>query len=190
MFKTITLMSLVLLANSANAIQFTDCINIKPDKKRLECFDKVAAAATAINTTPTTQTTAAATLKSDKKKTLTESEKIISAKILHKEYKTQKYKSGIYFDIELTAVSLEKPARAIKGIMLFQDLFGETQHKLLWTLNSPPAPNESTYEYATGFDFNEFKSEHIWMKDTDKNDMKAIYKVQSIIYEDGTQKDF
>lgn len=189
MIKKYLLVSIVLLATNAHAIQFADCAKIKPDKKRLTCFDNVTAASES-SKSPTTPQNTATQSKSDKKNTSTESEKIIIAKLMSKKHSQKKYGSGIYYDIEFTALNLEKPARAIKGVMLFQDLFGETQHKLSWTLNDPPAPNESTYEYETGFDFNQFKSEHIWAKDTEIKDMKAVYKVQSIIYADGTQKDF
>lgn len=118
------------------------------------------------------------------------SEQIIGVTILNKLFSEKKYGHGIYFDLKFTAANLEKPARAIKGSLLINDLFGETIMAIKWPLNNPIAPNESQTEAGTGFDYNQFKSEHQRVRDTSIENLRASFRVESILYEDGTRQDF
>lgn len=118
------------------------------------------------------------------------SEQIISVTLLNKVFSEKKYGHGIYFDLKFTASNLDKPARAIKGSLLINDLFGETITGIKWPLNDPIAPNESKTETGTGFDYNQFKSEHQRVRDTSLENLRASFRVDSILYEDGTRQDF
>lgn len=118
------------------------------------------------------------------------SEQIISVTLLNKVFSEKKYGHGIYFDLKFTASNLDKPARAIKGSLLINDLFGEKIMAIKWPLNDPIAPNESKTETGTGFDYNQFMSEHQRVRDTSLENLRASFRVDSILYEDGTRQDF
>lgn len=124
------------------------------------------------------------------KANLPASEQIISVTLLNKVFREKKYGHGIYFDLKFTATNLEKPARAIKGSLLINDLFGETIMAIKWPLNDPIAPNESKAETGTGFDYNQFMSEHQRVRDTSIENLRASFRVDSILYEDDTRQDF
>ncbi|SFV54441.1 hypothetical protein MNB_SM-4-1698 [hydrothermal vent metagenome] len=96
------------------------------------------------------------------------------------------YQQAIWWDAEYKAENLKKPARAIKGVIEFADLFGEVHFRLRSTINEPISINKSVKEEGTGFKYNQFMSNHAWMRTTDLKDMKVTFKVRSIIYEDGT----
>ena len=113
---------------------------------------------------------------------------ILSVHLYSKEYTKQDYQDFLFFNIGLKAIGLDKPARAIKGILNFEDLFGESKLKLKWTLNKPIKPGEEIIEKGKGFKYNEFSSAHHWVLATDLKDMKASFIVKSIIYQDGTKR--
>ncbi|MEP7012722.1 MAG: hypothetical protein ABJC13_20560 [Acidobacteriota bacterium] len=117
-------------------------------------------------------------------------EKIILVEILDKRFTKAGYEDFVAFDFRYTASGLDRPTRAVKGKMLFQDLFGETHLTLGWTIDKPLAPNETADELGSGLDYNQFMDDHKWARFTEKGDMKAVFRVQSIIYADGTRVDF
>lgn len=96
------------------------------------------------------------------------------------------YREAIWWDAEYKAVNLKKPARAIKGVIEFADLFGEVHFRLRITIDEPISKNKSVKEEGVGFRYNQFMSDHAWMRTTKLKDMKVSFKVSSIIYEDGT----
>jgi hypothetical protein len=83
----------------------------------------------------------------------------------------------------------DKPARAIKGVLHLQDLFGESKMKLNWSIDKQLEPGAIITEKGTGFKFNQFMSEHQWVRATDVDNMTVRFTVQSILYIDGTRKD-
>lgn len=114
---------------------------------------------------------------------------IISVKLLNKEFAEQDYQEYIYFDIELKATGLDKPARAIKGSLNLQDLFGETKLRIGWTIDKPINPGGKVIKKGTGFEYNQFIDTHKWVRSTRLQDMKATFTVKSIIYKDGSKRD-
>jgi hypothetical protein len=82
------------------------------------------------------------------------------------------------------------PTRAIKGQLLFTDLFGDPQFAVGYTVNDSMVPYEALAPKGVGFDYNQFMSEHKWMLVTDVHDMHCSFKVSSIIFQDGTTKSF
>lgn len=117
-------------------------------------------------------------------------ERIILVDILGKRYDSIDYQDYVFFDLRYTAKELDKPARAIKGKMLFQDLFGEPRLALGWTIDDPLSPGQTREERGTGFEYNQFMDDHQWARATATKDMKAVLHVNSIIYADGTRRDF
>lgn len=117
-------------------------------------------------------------------------EQIIVVTLEDKRFSKKKYGHGIYFNLAFSAVGLEKPARAIKGSLVLNDLFGEKIMSIGWPLEDPMSPGETRKERDTGFDYNQFKDEHQRIRDAKTENLTATYRVDSIIYEDGTRVDF
>lgn len=115
---------------------------------------------------------------------------IVTVRILRKRYAEQDYQNYIWFDLEFTAAGLDKPARAVKGVLHLQDLFGEPKMNLNWSIDEPLAPSATVAEKGTGFKFNQFMSEHQWVRATELSNMTASFTVHSILYSDGSRRDF
>ena len=111
-------------------------------------------------------------------------------KLLSKRFAEQNYQEFIWFDIEFTANGLDKPARAIKGILNLQDLFGEPKMRFNWTIDEPIKQGETIVERGTGFKYNQFIDSHQWVRATDLENMTASFAVKSILYQDGSRRDF
>ena len=118
------------------------------------------------------------------------SSEIVSVRLLRKRFAEQEYQEFIWFDIEFTAGGLDKPARAIKGVLNFQDLFGEPRMKMNWTIDAPVEPGQTVTEKGTGFKYNQFIDSHQWVRATDPQNMTASFAVTSILYQDGSRRDF
>jgi len=114
---------------------------------------------------------------------------VISVHLSKKRFEDRDYEDRIAFDVEFKAIGLDKPARAIKGVFNLHDLFGEIKLRLGCTLNKPIEPGGKIHYTGWGFDYNRFVDSHAWVLSTDLKDMKASFTVNSIIYQDGTQRD-
>ena len=115
---------------------------------------------------------------------------ILSVKLLRKRFAEQDYQDFIWFDIEFTAKGLDKPARAIRGVLKLQDLFGEPHMMLNWTIDEPIKPGQTLVEKGSGFKYNQFIDAHQWVRATDLQNMTASFIVKSILYQDGSRRDF
>jgi hypothetical protein len=115
---------------------------------------------------------------------------IVSVKLLSKRFAEQDYQKFIWLDIEFTANGLDKAARAIKGVLKLQDLFGEAHMKINWTIDKPIEPGQAVIEKGTGFKYNQFSDSHQWVRATDLQNMTASFLVRSILYQDGSRRDF
>lgn len=96
----------------------------------------------------------------------------------------------IWVDVSFNPDNLAKPTRAVKGALVFADLFGEIKLQLKATINDPLRPNVPYEKQGIGFEYNQLLSKHKWMKNTALKDMHISYRVDSIIYEDGEHQDF
>ena len=92
--------------------------------------------------------------------------------------------------LKFTAVGLDKPARSIKGVLHFNDLFGDPQFSMGWTIKKPLNPGQSYVEKAYGFNWNSYSPEMQWVRNNKLEDMKTSLEVESILYTDGTRLDF
>ena len=118
------------------------------------------------------------------------STEVLSVNLLKKQFDVQDYEEFIWFDIEFTATGLDKPARAIKGVLNLQDLFGESPMAINLTLDEPLTPGEKVVRQGTGFEYNQFLDSHRWVLATDLQNMAASFTVMSVLYQDGTRRDF
>lgn len=114
----------------------------------------------------------------------------VSPNITNKRFEKYKYEDNIWFDITWNASDLKKPTRAVKGILIFADIFGETKLQIKKTINEPLKPNSSMVEKGVGFKYNQFKDSHKWVLSTDLEDMTFRFDVKNIIYKDGSSESF
>lgn len=115
---------------------------------------------------------------------------ILTVNLLGKRRTKQKYGEFIFFDLDLIAEGLDRPARAIKGVMKFTDLFGEAKVHVNWTLDDPVTPGATIVQRGVGPSYNQFTDTDRWLDNTALTNMRAVFTVKSILYEDGTRKDF
>lgn len=100
------------------------------------------------------------------------------------------YEDAIWFDVSWDTSNLKKPTRAVKGVLIIGDLFGEPKLRLRWTINQPLTPGAGYSETSVGFEYNQFTDSHKWLRATDLKDMTFRFEVTDIIYQDGTQESF
>jgi len=117
-------------------------------------------------------------------------DELLKVRLINKRFTEQKYQKYIFFDIEFLAEKLSKPARAIKGRLNLNDLFGDRVLGIGWTVDRPTNPGESVTESGQGFQYNQFMEKHQWVNTTDLSNMTATFTVESILYQDGTREDF
>lgn len=110
--------------------------------------------------------------------------------ISNKRFEKYNYEEHIWFDVTWDTSELKKPTRAIKGILIFSDIFGETKFLIKKTINEPLSPNIPLVESDVGFEFNQFKDDHKWMLSTELKDMTFKFDIKNIIYTDGTSESF
>lgn len=96
----------------------------------------------------------------------------------------------IDLDMTLTLSPDSEPTRAVKGHLVFTDIFGDPQFRIGYTLNDPLSPDVPIKVKEIGFKFNQFLSEHTWMLGTELSDMKYYFDVKSVIHQDGTTQNF
>jgi hypothetical protein len=101
----------------------------------------------------------------------------------------QKYEEYVLFDVVWIAQNLKKPARSIKGALLFEDLFGEVKCGVNVTIDEPMEPGQVLPQNGIGFKFNQFRDQHKWIVGNDLEDMKIEFQVTSILYVDGERED-
>lgn len=115
---------------------------------------------------------------------------IVKPTLLGKRFIDGEYEDGIQLNVKFDATGLDKPARAIKGALIFTDLFGAPKETIGWTIDHPLQPGESYTKSTSGFKYNQFDSGDQWVKTTDLSNMKVKFRVDSILYRDGSRRDF
>lgn len=94
------------------------------------------------------------------------------------------YEDSIWFDINWNTSRLKQKTRAVKGILVIGDIFGEPQFRLNMTINAPLTPGQDYTQNGIGFDYNQFTDSHKWFRVTDLKDMTFDFEVKDIIYSD------
>ena len=83
---------------------------------------------------------------------------------------------------------LLRPTRAVKGIIIFTNLFGEEKLVLELTINTPLTPGQPFEQKNRAFAYNQYLEPHRWVKETDLANMSIFFIAQEIIYEDGEKE--
>jgi hypothetical protein len=110
---------------------------------------------------------------------------IILPQITNKIFSEEQYEKYIRFNTKWIARNLKKPARSIKGVLHFEDLFGERKFGIIVTLDERISPNEIQEINGLGFEYNQFNDSHKWVNLTKLKNMKFEFEVTNILYEDG-----
>lgn len=118
------------------------------------------------------------------------SETILLASLVNKRHSKQRYEEMIILDMEIKADGLDRPARAIKGVLKVTDLFGEERISIGWDFDEPVDPGQTITTRGQGVRYNQFRTEHRWLETTEQQNMKLVFVVKSILYADGTRRDF
>lgn len=100
------------------------------------------------------------------------------------------YEDSIYWNADYTATGLQKPARSIKGVLKFCDLFGDPQFQVRVTIDDPIEPAGKLKSEGVGIKYNQFLQPHTWLRSTDLDDMTFRFEVQTVLYQDGTTERF
>lgn len=100
------------------------------------------------------------------------------------------YQDNIWFDLELTLSVDVKATRAIKGALVFADLFGDAQFRIGFTVDEPMVPGGILRKNGIGFAYNQFMSEHQWMLTTQLENMMVSFQPSQAIFQDGTARSF
>lgn len=114
---------------------------------------------------------------------------VVKVRLLKKEFKERSHQQYIFFDTEFATPGLKRPARAIKGQLKLNDLFGETKMTIGWTVDRPLKPGDTFVDKGQGFQYNKFMEPHQWVNSTALENMSATFDVTSILYQDGTRED-
>lgn len=112
---------------------------------------------------------------------------VFEVKVTNKRFDEGAYEDSIWWDTTYTAVGLEKSARAVKGTLVFADLFGEPKFRVNVTVDEEISAGGVLQTNGVGIDYNQFKASHKWLRSTDLEDMTIWYEVDSILYADGTR---
>ncbi len=121
---------------------------------------------------------------------------LIPVRLTNKRFQAQDWQNGVYedalwFDVEYKPTrAMGKSTRAVKGALEFADLFGEVKFRLHVTINKSMRPGRPLATTGVGFEYNQFRDSHEWMRGTSFDDMKIAFRVESIIYQDGTTQNF
>jgi hypothetical protein len=113
----------------------------------------------------------------------------------NKRYVPHDYRAGsvedlLVFDISWDTSKLKHPTRALKGILVFEDLFGEAKYRLRITIDDPLKPGSKFEQKEIGFKYNEFMEQHQWVRSTELRNMKVHFEPQEILYADGSGEKF
>jgi len=84
---------------------------------------------------------------------------------------------------------LTKTAKAIKGVIVFSDLFGEPWMRIGMTLSNPIPPN-GTFEWRGGINYSIMDPAHKKARTSTKDSIMTTFEISSVIFEDGTRLDF
>jgi len=96
-----------------------------------------------------------------------------------------RYESNLWWDAFYDFAQLPRKARAVKGQLLLQDLFGETKLKVGLTITNPIMAHGFTVAKGVGITYNQFKPSHVWLRSTNVKDMRVVFHMSKVIYAEG-----
>lgn len=124
-----------------------------------------------------------------------EPSRLIDVEVTNKEFHPtdidlNRYQPFISWDITYRGSGLSRSTRAIKGTLVFTDLFDEDKFRVNVTINDPMDRGASVSQEGIGIEYNEFLDHHTWLRTTELRDMKTYFEVDQILYSDGSKESF
>ena len=90
--------------------------------------------------------------------------------------------NSIIIDATFELIKETKEVRAMKGKIIFYDLFKKPKKVVEWTMNNPISPGVPFSKKGLKIPFNQFMAEDAWLKDTKIEDMMAVFMIDEMIY--------
>ena len=150
-------------------------------EERMEKLEKEVAALKAVIAPPAVPNSEP----TPKEKSAGQVEIVLANKIFRaSDFRSKIYEDSVYWDTSFTLKGATKPTRAIKGTLVFMDLFDETKLRVNWTINEPLKPGVPHTEKGSGINYNQFTDSHRWLKATELKDIKVRFEVESMIFGD------
>lgn len=114
--------------------------------------------------------------------------RLSNKRFIERDFERKIPEDSIRLDIDWDTAGLPRPTRAVKGTLVFADLFGEEKLVLDLTVNIPLAPGQPFEQKGRGFTYNQFMESHRWVKETELSNMTIAFIAQEIIYQDGERE--
>ena len=77
--------------------------------------------------------------------------------------------------------------RAFTGAVILADLFDRPMRTIRITHDEPLAPGEERTDNSLMYELNQFMDEDTWVKTTDFEDMNTSFRIDSVLFVDGTK---
>jgi hypothetical protein len=116
--------------------------------------------------------------------------KVTGKRVIPKDARRGRFSEYIVWDAEFTYSRVSKDVRAAKGAIEFRDIFGELKIAVATTLNKPAPVGGTVRESEQGIERNQFIDRHDWLAFTSLDDMVVRFRVEELIYSDGTRESF
>lgn len=113
----------------------------------------------------------------------------ISPKLLRKGFQEGEYgRNAVTFSVEFANLT-GKDVRAFDGTIVFTDLLGNEIHGAKLAVNDRIAAG-GTMTWEGKLDYNQFISSHERLRNAEIENMKVVYTVKRVMFEDGEVKEF
>lgn len=109
---------------------------------------------------------------------------LLTPSLINKKFQTKGYREAICLDIKWSTSHLEKPIRAVKGILHITDIFGEPRVSSKFTIDTPMYPNQEYIQKDYRIEYNQFIESHSWLSSTPLNNLKVVFEITNIMYLD------
>lgn len=103
-------------------------------------------------------------------------------------WKAGTYQDAIFFDINWDTSKLPRPTRAVKGILVLADVFGEARFRIKLTIDDAMKPGTPLRQAGLSFRYNQFDEEHHWVRTTELTNMTFTFEASDVLYADGTKE--
>lgn len=113
----------------------------------------------------------------------------VTAKLLSKGFREGQYgRNTVTFSIDFTNTT-GKDVRAFDGKLAFTDLLGNVLHEATLAVNDRIAKG-ATLTWDGALSYNEFLPTHRTLRNAETENMKVVFTVRRVMFEDGQTKDY
>lgn len=113
---------------------------------------------------------------------------VTGKRYVESDWKAGTYQDAIFFDINWDTSKLPRPTRAVKGILVLADVFGEARFRIKVTIDDAMKPGTPLRQASLGFRYNKFNEDHQWVRATELTNMTFSFEASDVLYADGTKE--